>query len=105
MKHGSFRFGTFGDGGSIILGGLFDIHHQGDPDSRDGECSNVTDPGAVQALEAMLYAVRHVNQRQDVLPGVVLSLTLLDTCRTPERAKRHLLQLMDGDLVIEGLFD
>ena len=62
----------------------------------------MTNPSAVQALEAMLYAVDLVNQRDDILPGVTLSATLLDTCRIPERAKRHLLELMDGDLAMEG---
>ena len=62
----------------------------------------MTNPSAVQALEAMLYALKHVNQREDILPGITLSATLLDTCRVPERAKRHLLELMDGDLAIEG---
>ena len=96
-----FRFGVFNERGNILLGGLFDIH-RADPSSRNGECSNVTNPSAVQALEAMLYAVDLVNQRDDIFPGVTLSATLLDTCRVPERAKRHLLELMDGDLAIKG---
>ena len=62
----------------------------------------MTNPGAVQALEAMLYAVDHVNQRDDNLPEITLSATLLNTCRVPGRAKRHLLELIDGDLAIEG---
>ena len=62
----------------------------------------MTNPSAIQALEAMLYAVDLINQRDDILPGVTLSATLLDTCRVPERAKRHLLELMDDDLAIES---
>ena len=62
----------------------------------------MTNSSVVQALEAMLYAVDLVNQRDDILPEVTLSATLLDTCRVPEKAKRHLLELMDGDLAIEG---
>ena len=87
--------------GNILLGGIFDIH-QSDPNSPNGECSNITNPHAVQALEAMIYSVNEIMNSPNLLPGVQISVTLLNSCRHPERAKRHLLEHMDGDLTMEN---
>ena len=87
--------------GNIVLGGIFDIH-QADSHSLNGECSNVTNFQAVQALEATLYTVDHLMKLPNLLPGVQISVILLDSCRNPDRAKRHVLELMEGVLTMKS---
>jgi len=62
--------------GDIVLGGLFPVH------SKDtaGGCGVVQKDRGIQRLEAMLFAVDHINRNRSLLPGVVLGAYVLDTC-------------------------
>lgn len=62
--------------GDIILGGLFPVHEAG----RNGsECGILKAAQGVQRLQAMLYALEHVNNDGTILPGVMLGAQILDT--------------------------
>ena len=62
--------------GDIVLGGLFPVHSK---DSTGG-CGDVQKDRGIQRLEAMLFAVDHINRDRSLLPGIELGAHVLDTC-------------------------
>ena len=60
--------------GNIILGGLFPVHESG----LSG-CGQI-DTSGYQRLEAMVYAINKINNDTELLPGITLGASLLDTC-------------------------
>ena len=73
--------------GDIVLGGLFPVHSK---DSAGG-CDDVQKDRGIQRLEAMLFAVDHINRDRSLLPGIVLGAHVLDTCshETDHPASQH----------------
>ncbi|KYN05154.1 Metabotropic glutamate receptor, partial [Cyphomyrmex costatus] len=63
--------------GDIVLGGLFPVHEKGGGPTACGP--NIYHRG-MQRLEAMLFAVDQINQKDNILPGVTLGVHILDTC-------------------------
>ncbi|XP_028390818.1 metabotropic glutamate receptor 3-like isoform X2 [Dendronephthya gigantea] len=66
--------------GDIILGALFPIHQIG---RTEKECGVFNELVGYQYMEAMLYALDKINERNDILPGIKLGSIIYDTCRSP----------------------
>ncbi|XP_014471734.1 PREDICTED: metabotropic glutamate receptor isoform X2 [Dinoponera quadriceps] len=62
--------------GDIVLGGLFPVHEKG----GSSACGPSIYHRGMQRLEAMLFAVDQINSENDILPGVMLGVHILDTC-------------------------
>ncbi|XP_072038788.1 metabotropic glutamate receptor 8-like [Amphiura filiformis] len=60
--------------GNIMLGGLFPVH-----EGAINGCGQV-DQSGYQRLEAMVYALKKINEDDDLLPGIKLGALILDTC-------------------------
>lgn len=61
--------------GDLVLGGLMMVHEREDRYT----CGPVMPQGGVQALEAMLYTLDILNQRE-IVPGVKIGAHILDDC-------------------------
>lgn len=61
--------------GDLVLGGLMMVHEREDTNT----CGPVMPQGGVQALEAMLYTLDHVNA-DEIVPGVKIGAHILDDC-------------------------
>lgn len=62
--------------GDVVLGGLFPVHGK----DTAGSCGKVQKDRGVQRLEAMLFAVDHINRDRSLLPGILLGAHVLDSC-------------------------
>jgi len=62
--------------GDIVLGGLFPVHSK----DKAGGCGDVQKDRGIQRLEAMLFALDHINRDRSLLPGIKLGAHVLDTC-------------------------
>ena len=62
--------------GDIILGGLMMVHEREDQKI----CGPIMPQGGIQALEAMLYTIDYINERDDILRGIKLGAYILDDC-------------------------
>ncbi|XP_004925395.2 metabotropic glutamate receptor 2 isoform X1 [Bombyx mori] len=62
--------------GDLVLGGLMMVHERSD----NMTCGPVMPQGGVQALETMLYTLDIINNKQELIPGVVLGAHILDDC-------------------------
>ncbi|XP_015185751.1 PREDICTED: metabotropic glutamate receptor 2-like isoform X1 [Polistes dominula] len=61
--------------GDLVLGGLMMVHERED----SVKCGPIMPQGGVQALEAMLYTLDTLNQRE-IVPGVKIGAHILDDC-------------------------
>ncbi|XP_026830364.1 uncharacterized protein LOC113563212 [Ooceraea biroi] len=61
--------------GDLVLGGLMMVHEREDTVT----CGPVMPQGGVQALEAMLYTLDILNERE-IVPGVKIGAHILDDC-------------------------
>lgn len=61
--------------GDLVLGGLMMVHEREDTFT----CGPVMPQGGIQALEAMLYTLDILNQRE-IVPGVKIGAHILDDC-------------------------
>ncbi|KAL0120863.1 hypothetical protein PUN28_008503 [Cardiocondyla obscurior] len=61
--------------GDLVLGGLMMVHEREDRIT----CGRVMPQGGIQALEAMLYTLDTLNDRQ-IVPGVKIGAHILDDC-------------------------
>ena len=76
--------------GDISLGALFAISEY----SERFPCGRrLRSTQAMQYVEAFVFAIEAVNARQDLLRGVRLGFTVLDTCAKPQTALAQLLHL------------
>ena len=62
---------THHDHRTVLLGGLFPIS-----ENKDNECAGLRTT-AVEALEAMVYAIRTINQDPALLPNISLTFDIL----------------------------
>jgi hypothetical protein len=62
--------------GDIILGGLFPLHEAGQNAVR---CGRIKADQGVQRMQAMLFALDHINANRSILPGIRLGAQILDT--------------------------
>ncbi|EZA58081.1 Metabotropic glutamate receptor [Ooceraea biroi] len=61
--------------GDLVLGGLMMVHEREDTVT----CGPVMPQGGIQALEAMLYTLDILNDRE-IVPGVKIGAHILDDC-------------------------
>ena len=78
----------------ISLGGLFPIRR-----NDGGQCGVLREAG-VQRAEAMVFAIRTINEDVSILPKVNLTFDIRDTCSTPNYAlERSIEYVQNSDLV------
>ena len=70
---------TTHDEQTILLGGLFPLS-----ENINGECGHVR-TSAVAAMEAMVFAIRQINENSSLLPGINLTYDIRDTCSIPNK--------------------
>ena len=63
----------------FVLGGLFPIHATA-ASSGGGKCGEVRVEGGVEEMEAMLFALDHVNSDPNLLQNLTLGYDIRDTC-------------------------
>ena len=69
--------------GDLKLGGIFPISGY----SGSGPCGpEIRNTGILQYIEAMVFAVKEINNRSDILPNVTLGFAILDSCLKPTTA-------------------
>ena len=66
--------------GTIMLGGLFDLHHT--EGVINNSCSNLL-ASNLGSLQAMIFAIEKINDNRTFLPNVTLGYELLDYCLQP----------------------
>ena len=72
--------------GDIILGGLFPVHDKG-----ERMCGKINLDRGIERLEAMLYTIDEINANPNLLPGITLGASVLDTCaRAPYALEQSL---------------
>ena len=65
----------------IILGALAPVHQKDDDESNFGKCKNESfNVWAMPRVEAMLFAVKQVNDDPNILVGTKLGIHILDSC-------------------------
>ena len=68
------------DGRTVLLGGLFPLSN-----NDDNSCWGIR-TSAVEASEAMVFAIRSINADSTLLPNVSLTFDIRDTCSIPNKA-------------------
>ncbi|XP_043944285.1 metabotropic glutamate receptor 3 [Protopterus annectens] len=81
--------------GDLVLGGIFPIHEKG---SGTEECGRINEERGIQRLEAMLFAVDTINGNNQLLPGIVLGVHILDTCSRDTYALEQSLEFVRASL-------
>lgn len=76
--------------GDIKLGALFPIHKAGNP------CGEIQREDGVQPLEAMLFSLDEVNDNNEILPGISLGVSAVDSCDNPLHAAEKAVPLLKG---------
>ncbi|VEL22396.1 unnamed protein product [Protopolystoma xenopodis] len=67
--------------GDIMIGCLFPIHEQPTLNStRSRKCGAVREQYGIQRIEALVKAVREINDDHTILPNITLGLDIRDTC-------------------------
>lgn len=68
---------NFTQPGDLTLGVIMSLHAY----NATHLCSNkIRELGALQRLEAIVFAVEEINRRQDILPNITLGFTIVDDC-------------------------
>ena len=68
------------DGHTVLLGGLFPLSN-----NDNNRCQGIR-TSAVEASEAMVFAIRSINANPTLLPNVNLTFDIRDTCSIPNKA-------------------
>ncbi|XP_035828080.1 putative uncharacterized protein DDB_G0274535 [Aplysia californica] len=81
--------------GQLVLGALHMIHER----SEEYMCGKVMDQGGIQALEAMLFTLDHVNGKYDrmLIPGVRIGVLAKDDCDTDIFGLEQALDFIRGE--------
>ena len=78
------------DSRTVLLGGLFPIS-----ENEGNQCGSLRTT-AVEALEAMVYAIRTINADPTLLPRVNLTFDIRDTCSIPNKALENSLSYVQA---------
>lgn len=81
------------DGQTVLLGGLFPISN-----NEDNQCQGLR-TSAVEALEAMVFAIHTINSNPTLLPKVNLTFDIRDTCSIPNKALERSLSYVQAPAV------
>ena len=79
--------------GDIKLGALFPIHKEG---KLGNPCGKIQKEDGVQPLEAMLFSLDEINENNDILPGISLGVSAVDSCDNPLHAAEKAVPLLKG---------
>lgn len=84
--------------GEIVLGALHMVHERSD----DKVCGKIMDQGGIQALEAMLYTLDHINGKfgEMLIPGVRIGVLAKDDCDTDIFGLEQALDFIRGKSVV-----
>ena len=80
--------------GDVKLGALFPIHKDGH--TRENPCDKIQKEDGVQPLEAMLFSLDEINENDDILPGISLGVSVVDSCDNPLHASEKAVPLLKG---------
>lgn len=80
--------------GNLVLGGLMMVHEREDTVT----CGPVMAQGGIQALEAMLYTLDWLNER-NIVPGVKIGAHILDDCDKDTYGLEMAVDFIKGQLV------
>uniref|UniRef100_A0A672GGW4 G-protein coupled receptors family 3 profile domain-containing protein n=1 Tax=Salarias fasciatus TaxID=181472 RepID=A0A672GGW4_SALFA len=97
VKTWYFKSHLFQDG-DIVIGGLFNLHHQ--PAARDDDFTLQPHNKPflpLQYIYAMLFAVEEINHSRTLLPGVKLGYHIFDDCAIPSLSLKSTFSLIGGD--------
>lgn len=78
--------------GDIVLAGLFPIHQ-----NENGRCGQILDLG-IQRQEAMVFAIKRINNDHTLLPNLTLGFDIRDTCVNQDTALQHSLDFLNVDV-------
>ena len=73
----------------VLLGGLFAVHE------KNGSACGYLRRSSVVKVEGMAYAIRSVNEREDLLPDAILEFDIRDTCENSNIALEEVVEMMD----------
>ncbi|CAL1535514.1 unnamed protein product, partial [Lymnaea stagnalis] len=81
--------------GHITIGALHMVHER----SVEWLCGKIMDQGGIQALEAMLYTLDHVNGKYGhmLIPGVRIGVLAKDDCDTDIYGLEQALEFIRGE--------
>ncbi|XP_022781880.1 extracellular calcium-sensing receptor-like [Stylophora pistillata] len=65
--------------GTIMLGGLFDLHHNA---GENNSCGNLL-AANLGSVQAMIFAIERINDNKRFLPNVTIGYEILDYCLQP----------------------
>lgn len=82
--------------GKIIFGGLFPMHEKGQ--QGEGRCGKIKKEKGIQRLEAMLFAVRRINEDKTILPGITIGVHILDTCSSDTYALEQCMDFIKAQI-------
>ena len=81
---------TVDDGQTVLLGGLFPLSK-----NEDSKCGHIQ-TSAVEAMEAMVFAIKQINKNWTLLPNVNLTFDIRDTCSIPNKALEQTLSYVQS---------
>ena len=77
--------------GDLDIGGIFRVHEY----EQGKVCgTRARNTKGFQYLESMVYAINHVNKRDDILPNISLGYVILDDCLNQQTAYSRALQFI-----------
>nr|XP_002732197.1 PREDICTED: metabotropic glutamate receptor 3-like [Saccoglossus kowalevskii] len=76
--------------GDKIIGGLFPLHDY----DHNKECRALRDLGTLLRMEAMVYAIYEINNRDDILPNMTIGFEIYDTCTRESTSIAQTLRFM-----------
>ncbi|XP_077977726.1 metabotropic glutamate receptor 2-like [Glandiceps talaboti] len=76
--------------GDKIIGGLFPLHDYNDR----RECKSLRDLGTLLRVEAMVYAIKEINRRSDILPNIQIGFEIYDTCTREPTSLAQILRFL-----------
>ncbi|KAE8295209.1 Extracellular calcium-sensing receptor [Larimichthys crocea] len=101
QTYGTKEQSQFSKEGDINIGGIFSFHQNPvtvDPTLQVNpgtiQCEGL-DPGELQYAYTMMFAIKEINNRSDLLPGVTLGYRIFDSCPSIPLSIRASLNLMN----------
>lgn len=88
--------------GKIIFGGLFPMHEKQQGEDR---CGKIKKEKGIQRLEAMLFAVKRINDDIDILPGIPIGVHILDTCSSDTYALEQCMDFIKAQMTTIDITD
>ncbi|XP_070576674.1 metabotropic glutamate receptor 3-like [Ptychodera flava] len=82
---------TYSKPGDLVLAGMFSIHEF----DADRKCTDLREFDTVQKMEAMVFAIDKINQRDDILPNITLGFQIYDDCGFEDTASYIAMSLRD----------